>query len=139
MPLANLAVIGRYILTPNVMHNLSTVQKGAGGEIQLTDAIAQEISEDRPVYGYRFRGQRFDCGSKAGFVAATVHIGTKMDLLCYPSLKGNSSSPQSAPMQEQSLNGLSFPSLLKTMNQQTPPRRRPPTRKPKNYSESEHC
>jgi UTP--glucose-1-phosphate uridylyltransferase len=69
---SNLAVIGRYILTPRVLSNLNRIKVGAGGEIQLTDAIAQEIEADRPVYGYRFRGQRFDCGSKAGFLQATV-------------------------------------------------------------------
>jgi UTP--glucose-1-phosphate uridylyltransferase len=69
---SNLAVIGRYILTPHVMTNLNKMKVGAGGEIQLTDAIAQEIENERPVYGFRFRGQRFDCGSKAGFLQATV-------------------------------------------------------------------
>ncbi|MEM6594254.1 MAG: UTP--glucose-1-phosphate uridylyltransferase GalU [Pseudomonadota bacterium] len=72
---SNLAVIGRYILTPDVLKNLNKMKKGAGGEIQLTDAIAQEIAEQRDVYGYRFRGQRFDCGSKAGYLQATVAFG----------------------------------------------------------------
>jgi UTP--glucose-1-phosphate uridylyltransferase len=72
---SNLAVIGRYILTPNVLANISKVKGGAGGEIQLTDAIAEEISQGRDVFGYRFRGQRFDCGSKAGFLQATVAFG----------------------------------------------------------------
>lgn len=72
---SNLAVIGRYILSPDIMRNLARIKGGAGGEIQLTDAIAQEIEHDRPVYGYRFRGQRFDCGSKAGFLQATVAFG----------------------------------------------------------------
>lgn len=72
---SNLAVIGRYILTPHVLNNLNKMKTGAGGEIQLTDAIAQEIAADRKVYGYRFRGQRFDCGSKAGFLQATVSFG----------------------------------------------------------------
>ena len=69
---SNLAVIGRYILTPDVLNNLSNAERGAGGEIQLTDAIAKEIKEGRPVHGLRFSGQRFDCGSKAGFLQATV-------------------------------------------------------------------
>ncbi len=69
---SNLAVIGRYILAPSVMNNLNDMKEGAGGEIQLTDAIADDIKKDVPVYGYRFRGQRFDCGSKAGFLQATV-------------------------------------------------------------------
>ena len=69
---SNLAVIGRYILSPKVLQNLNRIKSGAGGEIQLTDAIAREISEGRDVYGFRFDGQRFDCGSKAGFLQATV-------------------------------------------------------------------
>lgn len=69
---SNLAVIGRYILTPHVMQNFAHITKGAGGEVQLTDAIAAEISQGRDVFGYRFDGQRFDCGSKAGFLQATV-------------------------------------------------------------------
>lgn len=72
---SNLAVIGRYILTPNVMTNISKMKSGTGGEIQLTDAIADEIHQDRGVHGFRFRGQRFDCGSKAGFLQATVAFG----------------------------------------------------------------
>lgn len=72
---SNLAVIGRYILTPEVMKNLNKIKQGAGGEIQLTDAIAEEIVKGNPVYGFRFRGQRYDCGSKAGFLQATVAFG----------------------------------------------------------------
>jgi UTP--glucose-1-phosphate uridylyltransferase len=72
---SNLAVIGRYILTPTVLQNLNALEPGAGGEIQLTDAIAQEIRESRDVYGCRFRGERFDCGSKAGFLQATLAFG----------------------------------------------------------------
>lgn len=72
---SNLAVIGRYILTPDVMRNLNKAKSGAGGEIQLTDAIAAEIENSDNVYGYRFRGQRYDCGSKAGFLQATVAFG----------------------------------------------------------------
>jgi UTP--glucose-1-phosphate uridylyltransferase len=69
---SNLAVIGRYILSPNVLSNLNKLKSGAGGEIQLTDAIAAEIEQENPVYGYRFKGERFDCGSKSGFLRATV-------------------------------------------------------------------
>ena len=72
---SNLAVIGRYILQPKVMQHLNEKKEGAGGEIQLTDAIAREITESGNVYGFRFRGQRFDCGSKAGFLQATVAFG----------------------------------------------------------------
>ncbi|PTX57903.1 UTP--glucose-1-phosphate uridylyltransferase [Litoreibacter ponti] len=78
---SNLAVIGRYILTPKVLNNLNQMKKGAGGEIQLTDAIAREIEADRDVYGYRFRGQRYDCGSKAGYLQATVAFGLARDEL----------------------------------------------------------
>lgn len=72
---SNLAVIGRYILSPQVLQHLDRKQTGAGGEIQLTDAIARQILDHDNVYGYRFRGQRFDCGSKAGFLQATVAFG----------------------------------------------------------------
>ena len=71
---SNLAVIGRYILTPNVMSALDGAGLGVGGEVQLTDAIAKQINADG-VYGYRFEGQRFDCGSKAGYLQATVAFG----------------------------------------------------------------
>jgi UTP--glucose-1-phosphate uridylyltransferase len=76
---SNLAVIGRYILTPEIMNNLNKIKTGAGGEVQLTDAIAQEITASDNVYGFRFRGQRFDCGSKAGFLQATVAFGMARD------------------------------------------------------------
>jgi len=72
---SRLAVIGRYILTPSVLRTLGKRRTGAGGEIQLTDAIAEEIAAGRNVYGFRFRGQRFDCGSKAGFLQATLAFG----------------------------------------------------------------
>ncbi|MCV2873825.1 UTP--glucose-1-phosphate uridylyltransferase GalU [Defluviimonas sp. WL0050] len=78
---SNLAVIGRYILTPKIMQNLNKMKSGAGGEIQLTDAIAEEIRKSNNVYGFRFRGQRFDCGSKAGFLQATVAFGLARDEL----------------------------------------------------------
>ncbi|AYE99794.1 MULTISPECIES: UTP--glucose-1-phosphate uridylyltransferase [Paracoccus] len=80
-PPSNLAVIGRYILASTVMENLNKLKQGAGGEIQLTDAIADEIEEGRDVFGLRFRGQRFDCGSKAGFLQATVAFGLARDEL----------------------------------------------------------
>jgi len=72
---SNLAVIGRYILTPKIMQNLNQIKSGSGGEIQLTDAIDAELKKGRDVFGYRFHGQRFDCGSKAGFLQATVAFG----------------------------------------------------------------
>ncbi|SFJ68718.1 UTP--glucose-1-phosphate uridylyltransferase GalU [Jannaschia pohangensis] len=72
---SNLAVIGRYILSPKVMKNLTGLGAGAGGEIQLTDAIAGEVDSEEGVHGFRFEGQRYDCGSKAGFLQATVAFG----------------------------------------------------------------
>jgi UTP--glucose-1-phosphate uridylyltransferase len=72
---SNLAVIGRYILSPKVLTNLNKMKQGAGGEIQLTDAIASEVDSKEGVYGFRFRGQRYDCGSKPGFLQATVAFG----------------------------------------------------------------
>ncbi|MBY6003806.1 UTP--glucose-1-phosphate uridylyltransferase GalU [Salipiger bermudensis] len=76
---SNLAVIGRYILSPKILENLDAKTAGAGGEIQLTDAIAKEIGSEAGVYGYRFNGQRYDCGSKAGFLQATVAFGLSRD------------------------------------------------------------
>jgi UTP--glucose-1-phosphate uridylyltransferase len=72
---SNLAVIGRYILMPEVLTNLNKIKAGTGGEIQLTDAIAEETKHAGRVFGFRFRGQRYDCGSKAGFLQATVAFG----------------------------------------------------------------
>ena len=76
---SNLAVIGRYILPPSVLETLSDVGSGAGGEIQLTDAIAHEITQRRPVHGLRFSGERYDCGSKAGYLQATVAFALARD------------------------------------------------------------
>ena len=76
---SNLAVIGRYILGPSVLYNLNQKKKGSGGEIQLTDAIAEDIGNGVPVFGYKFDGQRFDCGSKAGFLQATVSFALARD------------------------------------------------------------
>jgi UTP--glucose-1-phosphate uridylyltransferase len=72
---SNMAVIGRYILTPQILRNLDDVEAGAGGEIQLTDAIAAEIAARGDVSAFRFEGRRFDCGSKSGFLQATVAFG----------------------------------------------------------------
>ncbi len=76
---SNLAVIHRYILTPEIFKHLSRQKFGAGGEIQLTDAIAKEIELGRAVNGLRFEGQRFDCGSKAGFLKATISFALARD------------------------------------------------------------
>ncbi|MGY8958929.1 MAG: UTP--glucose-1-phosphate uridylyltransferase GalU [Alphaproteobacteria bacterium] len=68
---STLSIIGRYILDPQVFQWLDRQEKGAGGEIQLTDAMAATLS-DGPFHGLRFEGQRFDCGNKVGFVEATL-------------------------------------------------------------------
>jgi len=72
---SNLAVIGRYILRPEIFDALKGQSAGAGGEVQLTDAICAQIGTGTPVTGYRFDGNRFDCGSKAGYLQATVAFG----------------------------------------------------------------
>ncbi len=76
---SNLAVIGRYILEPPVLKRLNTLKRGSGDEIQLTDAIAEEAREGATVYGYRFDGQRYDCGSKIGYLKATIAFGLARD------------------------------------------------------------
>lgn len=68
---SNLAVIGRYILQPEVFDDLARMEKGAGGEIQLTDALARRLGKE-PFNGYLFEGKRFDCGSKVGFLEANI-------------------------------------------------------------------
>jgi len=73
---SNLAVVGRYILTPRIFHHLAQATPGAGSEIQLTDAIGALLAEDR-VLAYRFKGTRYDCGSKLGYLQATVAYGRK--------------------------------------------------------------
>ena len=76
---SNLAVIGRYILSPKILQNLNRIQRGAGGELQLTDAIALEMQEGRDVFGYLFDGKRYDCGSKAGYLQAMVSFALERD------------------------------------------------------------
>jgi UTP--glucose-1-phosphate uridylyltransferase len=73
---SNLAVIGRYVLTPSIFEHLARIRPGAGGEIQLTDAIASLLAEER-VLAYRFEGRRYDCGSKLGYLQATVALGVR--------------------------------------------------------------
>jgi UTP--glucose-1-phosphate uridylyltransferase len=70
---STLAVVGRYLLTPAIYTKLETTGRGAGGEIQLTDGIAALIA-DEPVYAYAFQGRRYDCGSKLGYLEATVEL-----------------------------------------------------------------
>jgi len=71
---SNLAVVGRYLLTPRIFEKLEATNAGAGGEIQLTDAIAA-LLEDEPVIAYPFQGKRYDCGSKLGYLEAQVEFG----------------------------------------------------------------
>lgn len=75
---SDLAVVGRYLLAPEIFDKLETTGRGAGGEIQLTDAIADLLS-DQPVYAFAFKGDRYDCGSKLGYLQATVAYGLAHD------------------------------------------------------------
>ena len=70
---SNLAIIGRYVLTPDIFTSLQTIPPGAGGEIQLTDAL-KHLLRSRPIYAYRFEGTRYDAGDKLGFLKATVEF-----------------------------------------------------------------
>ena len=83
---SNLAVVGRYLLSPTIFDCLENVGRGAGGEIQLTDGIASLLSSE-PVRAYRFDGTRYDCGSKLGYLEATVEFGLK-----HPELGGGFSA-----------------------------------------------
>jgi UTP--glucose-1-phosphate uridylyltransferase len=78
---SSLAVVGRYILSAAIFDHLARLGKGAGGEIQLTDGIAALLNKE-PVYAYEFTGTRFDCGSRLGFLKATVNYALK-----HPELK----------------------------------------------------
>lgn len=78
---SNLGVVGRYLLSPRIFTLLEQTERGAGGEIQLTDAIAMLLAEE-PVLAYQFRGKRYDCGDKLGYLVATVE-----QALAHPELK----------------------------------------------------
>ncbi len=80
---SNLAVVGRYILSAKIFNLLEATQKGAGGEIQLTDAISTLLSYEH-VMAYRFSGKRYDCGNKLGYLQATVEFGLKHEQLGEP-------------------------------------------------------
>jgi len=73
---STLAVVGRYVLSPRIFHHLRTMPAGAGGEIQLTDAIAHLLADER-VLAYEFEGRRYDCGSKLGYLEASVDFGVR--------------------------------------------------------------
>ena len=72
-PPSNMAIIGRYILTADVLSALSKIDRGAGGELQLTDAL-KYTAKYYDVYGYEFEGKRFDCGTKQGLLEATINF-----------------------------------------------------------------
>ena len=73
---STLGVVGRYVLTPRIFHHLRRIDKGSGGEIQLTDGIAALMAEEQ-VLAYRYKGTRYDCGSKLGYLEATVAFGLR--------------------------------------------------------------
>jgi UTP--glucose-1-phosphate uridylyltransferase len=73
---SNLAIIGRYVLTPEIFDSLQAIDPGAGGEIQLTDAL-KHLLRSRPIYAYRFEGTRYDAGDKLGFLKATVEFALR--------------------------------------------------------------
>ena len=73
---STLAAVGRYVLSPRIMSILEQTKPGAGGEIQLTDAISTLLDEQR-VLAYQFEGKRYDCGSKLGYLKATVEYGLR--------------------------------------------------------------
>ena len=77
---SNLAVVGRYLLSASIFDDLAKIGKGAGGEIQLTDGIAR-LMQREPVYAFEFEGKRYDCGTKLGYLQATVEFGVKHKLL----------------------------------------------------------
>jgi len=73
---STLGVVGRYVLTPRIFHHLRHIERGAGGELQLTDAIAALLQEQQ-VLAYQFTGKRYDCGTKLGYLEATVEYALK--------------------------------------------------------------
>jgi UTP--glucose-1-phosphate uridylyltransferase len=70
---SNLAIIGRYVLTPEIFDSIEAIEPGSGGEIQLTDAL-KHLLRSRPIYGFKFEGKRYDAGDKLGFLKATVEF-----------------------------------------------------------------
>ncbi len=78
---SNLAIIGRYLLTPEIFEELESTQPGRGGEIQLTDALRGLLARGQKIHGYRFEGRRHDAGDKLGFLIATVEFALKREEL----------------------------------------------------------
>ena len=93
-PPSNLAIIGRYVLSPTIFHYLEQTQFDASGEIQLTTALEQIIKHNA-MHGYAYQGTRFDCGSKSGFIAATLDQANED-----PELKKHCNQQVKAPMTE---------------------------------------
>lgn len=77
---SNVAILGRYIITPQIFDLLETAQPGSGGEIQLTDAL-ERLGKIQPIYAYNFKGKRYDVGDKLGFLSATVEYALRRDEL----------------------------------------------------------
>jgi UTP--glucose-1-phosphate uridylyltransferase len=73
---SNLAIIGRYILTPEIFQSIESIEPGSGGELQLTDAL-KHLLRSRPIYGLKFEGKRYDAGDKLGFLKATVEFALR--------------------------------------------------------------
>ena len=76
-----MGVVGRYILTPAIFRHLHELEPGAGGELQLTDAIAQ-LMQSEALLSYQFIGKRYDCGSKQGYLQATVELALRHPEVC---------------------------------------------------------
>ena len=77
---SNLAIIGRYILTPDIFDILKNIELGNGDELQLTDALLEQAKQGK-VIAYKFKGKRFDCGSVEGYVKATNYFASKLNIL----------------------------------------------------------
>lgn len=75
---SNIAILGRYIITPRIFHYLENQKPGTGGEIQLTDAL-QRLAEEEAMYSYNFKGKRYDVGNQLGFIAATIEFALRRD------------------------------------------------------------
>ena len=80
---SNLAIIGRYVLTPEIFESVQAIEPGSGSELQLTDAL-KHLLRSRPIYAYRFEGTRYDAGDKLGFLKATVEFALRRDDLGGP-------------------------------------------------------
>src|SRR5699024_7462738 len=75
---SNIAILGRYIITPKIFEMLSTIKPGKGGEIQLTDAL-RELASKEAIYAYNFEGRRYDVGDKLGFLQATIEFALRKE------------------------------------------------------------